>query len=797
MRILGLTKRTACTHLLILAAVVTAPAARSVSEAQTQPVKRALLVGINIYDATGRGNIRNLNGPMHDVAAMAGVLEKRYGFNPRNVQILSETSASRKNILDSIQKYLLDAASPGDLSVFYFSGHGSERFNSLTDKPDHWDQTIVPQDILRSTGANATEAIRDKELAFYFKKIIAKGVVLTAIFDSCYSGAITRGLSNDGVPRFSFKDYRDVRDAPAPGKTVEELGGILFAAAQPNEEAQEPNEGNPVVGFFTSALIQALNSLPVDAPSGEVLRAVTQQLQENGQTSQHPKLGGPQDRPLFGTVTENSGPLRLLVQKINADGTFELDGGRVLGLGVGSVFEKRGAKNESQVRLRLVNVSSLVSSMAESIVGDPTTVRQGDVFEMIKWAPPVDERLRVWMPPPVATSSIAQITAELTKLRETSPMKWIVDPILDSPTYVLEWGGSSWLLKSGDAEPVILGSPLDAQEVILHLKLADPNAGIFAYLPPTEELWQELHKNLGPDSTKGSVYFVPRSESQYLLVGRTLNGRWDYAWALPNTVEDSRTGNTEPAENADVLCSADSALPLRSDWFSLGTGLLDATAQQIEERAVRIGRLSAILNLTTPFGGDFAYKLRLRNRATHDLLDGGVTHEGESYEYELVAAPKDLTQPTKPRWIYIFTVDCTGRGQLLYPGPKEGNTSNLKPDPRESQFAMRTHIPINSDAASSPFYFCVDKPFGRDTYFLVTTDEAEPIQDTTVFNFEPVLTRGGGAQDAQSNPLTRLFADVGQARSRSPSDDPVPTHWSIQKLYFQSVGDPAHPCPEP
>lgn len=791
MSIASSTRNIRCLKVLMLVALSQTVATSSNNKAPNRSVKRAVLVGIDVYDAQNQGKIGNLNGPVHDVAAMASVLEKRFGFDSDNVLTLTDSSATRKNILSAIQRHLLDDASPGDLSVFYFSGHGSQRFNSLSNKPDHWDQTIVPADILKGTGASATEAIRDKELAISFKAILSKGIILTTIFDSCYSGSITRGLSGSAVPKFSFKDYRDVRDPGIAGKTTEELGGLLFAAAQPDEEAQEPREGNPILSFFTSALVRSLNSLPVDAPSSEVLRAVTQQLQIDGQTGQHPKLGGPQARPLFGTVVRENSALRLLVGRSNTDGTYELDGGKILGLGVGSVFTKTGAREVSDTQLQLSDASALTSSTAKLIAGDPKSVHTNDLFEMVKWVPADDQRLRVWIPPPFPAASVARLNVALHSLRESQFIDWITDPIVQSPTYTLEWDGTTWLLRSTGHDQIVLDSQLDAQQVILRLRSEQKKPALFAYLPPTEDLWRELNKHLGRDEYNTPVELVGRSEAQYLFVGRLDGDHWDYAWVLPNTVQNPESAKLELVKTNDVLCSNDSALPLRSDWFSTAQPDILAATQGIEDRAFRIGKLAAMLSLSTPFGGEYPYELRLRNRTSGELLDGGVTREGDFYEYELVAASQDLMRGVKPRWTYIFTIDCTGRGQLLFPGPEDGNTSNLLPSFHDIQMGLHDHIPIDGER----FNFCVDEPFGRDTYFLLTSDQSQPVQDTRVFNFEPVL-RGDG-NTPSFNPLTRLLANIGSAQSRSESDHPIPTVWSIQKIYVQSVPDTRHHCPTP
>ena len=53
----------------------------------------------------------------------------------------------------------------------------------------HLDETIVPAD-----AASGAFDIRDKEIARLCNQVVDKGILLTAIFDSCHSGSIARGF---------------------------------------------------------------------------------------------------------------------------------------------------------------------------------------------------------------------------------------------------------------------------------------------------------------------------------------------------------------------------------------------------------------------------------------------------------------------------------------------------------------------------------------------------------------------------------------------------------------------------
>lgn len=189
----------------------------AVAHSQT---RRALLIGIDHYAPPAGATLPvpaaghapdsrfaadatwiNLHGPSVDVASMQVLLKQSYGF--QYIRVLDEQQATRQGILAAIDQLVADTH-PGDLVVFYYAGHGSQRLDTLSSK-NHLDQTIVPVDAWKGT-----EDIRDKELALRFDQIVYdKHAHLTAVFDSCDSGTMARGVTNS-VQRFLSYDDRDV-----------------------------------------------------------------------------------------------------------------------------------------------------------------------------------------------------------------------------------------------------------------------------------------------------------------------------------------------------------------------------------------------------------------------------------------------------------------------------------------------------------------------------------------------------------------------------------------------------------
>ena len=104
---------------------------------------RALLVGINKYRIPGS----DLSGCVNDVTNMNDILLKYFGFATKEITILVDERATKKNIVDRL-KWLVDKAKGNDRLLFHFSGHGSQIVDSDGDElKDRKDEIICPHDM--------------------------------------------------------------------------------------------------------------------------------------------------------------------------------------------------------------------------------------------------------------------------------------------------------------------------------------------------------------------------------------------------------------------------------------------------------------------------------------------------------------------------------------------------------------------------------------------------------------------------------------------------------------------------
>ena len=372
----------------------------------TAQTRRAVIVGIDKYipsaDASshsGHDSVRppdawiDLEGAVNDAEAMRQVLVARYGFKAADVHMLENDAATGDRILTEIRSWLLEAAAPGDVSVFYYAGHGSQIRNSLSSEPDKMDETIVPADANRGRAD-----LRDKELAKPFNDILDKHVNLTVIFDSCHSGSMSRGLAGPVRIRAIAPAAGDAAD-PASPPALESRGALVLSAAQSHQTASEVMDTDNIPhGLFTWALLRTLLTSPVDAPA-ERLFASMRALIQTANPNQEPDLSATVDRrhaALFGARGSQSAAMLVAVRAVDGNGTVHLEGGIAAGIRKNSELRSGAAGSPASIALRVVGEDGIILSRAVVTSGDVASIHPGMLFAVTRWAAPDAATLRVF-----------------------------------------------------------------------------------------------------------------------------------------------------------------------------------------------------------------------------------------------------------------------------------------------------------------------------------------------------------------------------------------------------------------
>jgi hypothetical protein len=261
----------------LLALCATAAQARSV----------ALLIGVGDY---GHPSL-NLEGPVHDVAALRDVLVRRWGFDAADVHTLVDAQATRQGILAALRA-LPGRTAPGDEVLIYFSGHGTSALDGGMEVPlPHGSGAFVPHGVdLSSPEALARGFIVGRtDLQPLLRALDQTGRRVWVISDSCYSGQQVRSLApadDEALPsRYlplpanaaerQMRERNEARAAERPETEPYPYRAVAYLAASAEGEVakdiprhllrRHPTLDGRPHGALTDALLRVLEGrLPAD-----------------------------------------------------------------------------------------------------------------------------------------------------------------------------------------------------------------------------------------------------------------------------------------------------------------------------------------------------------------------------------------------------------------------------------------------------------------------------------------------------------------------------------------------------
>jgi len=162
----------------------------------TKPEYYALLIGIDCY--LKNPWYRNLKGCVRDISHVATFLQNQLKLAPENIFKLTASSSDAQKPTEPVEQWptyenmvasfkrLQDKARPGDHVYIHYSGHGgraSTIFPKLKGEKG-LDEALVPTDI----GNKEARYLRDVELTKLLNGMVAKGLLVTVVLDSCHSG---------------------------------------------------------------------------------------------------------------------------------------------------------------------------------------------------------------------------------------------------------------------------------------------------------------------------------------------------------------------------------------------------------------------------------------------------------------------------------------------------------------------------------------------------------------------------------------------------------------------------------
>lgn len=228
---------------------------------------RALLVGIDRYQEP-TFSFAIPGASKADVSDIRSLLLDEFGFKERQIKTLLDEQATHDAILTEIRGWLGDDATRGENVFFFYVGHGHFTEDESGDETaDGFDEAIVPYDarLIRSaTELGVENLIIDDELGKAFSELTGRQV--TAVFDSCNSGTVTRALN------LTSRFVKTARTLQLSGRT-RSLRGLARVQAQKKEGGFfdfESSSGSLTVWSAVSAVQLALIDTERPSPFGGV-----------------------------------------------------------------------------------------------------------------------------------------------------------------------------------------------------------------------------------------------------------------------------------------------------------------------------------------------------------------------------------------------------------------------------------------------------------------------------------------------------------------------------------------------
>jgi hypothetical protein len=751
------------------------------SQAEPRPTSHALLIGVAHYAppsgsalpvaASGHSvdsrfapgaSWHSLQGPLTDVAAMHVLLQETYGFT--DIRELKDEQATRQGILDAINQLIADTQK-GDRVVIYYSGHGSQRLDSKSSK-DQRDQTIVPIDAWKGV-----KDIRDKELAQLFDKIVFdKQARLTAIYDSCNSGTMARGITESVERTLPYDDDDVAKEQGAvlesDLKRIPQQGdAIILAAAGPTQsavEARYPEDGQ-VHGAFTRALIRVLRQNSQALSAEDVVSAVSSMLHADPLDFQQPSVEGRVQESLFGDPVA-SHELHVRVAKVSS-GKITLDMGSAAGFDAGTEFTGlKPGDDGTRTVLTVASIDGPTASTATVKSGD-TQVTAGEIFAASSMVYPQAARLVVFLPKPGSVPTAAAIAR--TKSLFPS-LTWVDDPAVNAVNYLVAEGAGGWIAFGQDghaAKPgagpkgsafLLLGPPPSMVDRIRRTEPFKRNAFQFTDTPAAANYF--LTMRLRADGAPEYTLFDPR-----VLAAHKVD---EYVVSKEN---DPTEADLNGGKNPEVICRNDLSFPVRTAWLHDATANAteDSIAPVLARRILRLGKLRVWQQIPSMTSGatDWPYHLAIaRSNATAtDPL-----HLNEAYDVRLVTTADALSKrAVSPKYIYLFGFDCAANPYQVYPTDETNGVAQGPP------LSAAGSYPVTYTLMSES----VTEPLGADTLFLLAT--REKINNLSLLTYDGVIesqSRGSG--------LDELMVNLNDAGSRGAS--PVVTTWQVQQVVVPS-----------
>ena len=231
--------------------------------------KTALLFGINNYP----GSSNDLNGCLNDISDIAQRLSD--DFPEFKTKLFKDSQVTRYTFITEVTKEI-GMLVPGDVLLISYSGHGTQVYDISGDEEDGYDEAIYLYD-----GSVIDDDIGDA------LKNIPDGATVILMFDSCFSGTVTRRLNGDKT-KFIKTEGLPLRKKKRKRFKKSEMKWIVFSGCSEQQTSADALISGRYNGAFT---YYALKALTVDITYREWIDKIHEYLPSKD-FDQNPTLEG-------------------------------------------------------------------------------------------------------------------------------------------------------------------------------------------------------------------------------------------------------------------------------------------------------------------------------------------------------------------------------------------------------------------------------------------------------------------------------------------------------------------------
>ncbi|MBX3148958.1 caspase family protein [Candidatus Obscuribacterales bacterium] len=564
-----------------------------------EPEKYALMIGINKYKS------KPLDGCENDTKAIKKVLVDKHRFkDDEHIKLLLSEQATKQAIIDAFKSQLtanakrLKEERKTGIFVFQYSGHGSRVPDLSGDEADGFDETLCPVDVIVNDQRND---LLDDTFNELLDELTRYTDNVTLIIDSCHSGTITRGFTDEFKSRSLERPELEKQVASKtrgggtspPEKLMVPPGKkyVVLAGCMPDELSLESTDKNGVQhGLMTSALLTFLDTANALTTYRDIWEKVDAAIKLRV-NSQNPQIEGDMDRLLFQGAGARV-PTAFHVVNDLGDSIVEIDAGTSLGVMKGGIvaFYKKGSK----------------------LVGDDGKITLGDVIETDNFKSTVKLRDKVGNDIEIEKTQVVAVTPFFGK----NKMSVVLHPLKGVKSKNTQlWKNLNSVLPTKDAFDFkqSTGDPLSQKDKEWQVAIVSGTGSDFkkfgGKLNPSQE------KDL---STKPGIFLA------------TKEGTPLYNLFVPDGITDGAKAIVDALENRS---RQEAIRSFKNDCSDIANDI-EVKIERVTSKKLKSGSTTAYDytfkeepsdNLSIPsFKQDDRFRLAITNKGTHPLYVTGV-----------------------------------------------------------------------------------------------------------------------------------------------------------------------------